>query len=77
LYFALAAMIDRFEYLKAALALVLIFVGAKIFLVGFVGKIPPAVSLSVTLGLLAGGVALSLWKTRTQVSLPARVNLRP
>ena len=65
LYFALAAMIDRFAYLKAALALVLIFIGAKIFLVGFVGKIPAVVSLGVTFALLAGGVALSLWKTRT------------
>ncbi len=64
LYFALAAMLDRFAYLKAALALVLIFIGAKIFLVGFVGKIPAVVSLGVTFALLAGGVVLSLWKTR-------------
>lgn len=44
LYFALAAMIHRFKYLKYALALVLIFIGAKIFLVGIIGKIPPVVS---------------------------------
>ena len=64
LYFALAAMIHRFYYLKYALALVLVFIGAKIFLVGIVGKIPAVVSLSVTLGLIAGGVLYSLWKTR-------------
>ncbi|KOF52372.1 MULTISPECIES: TerC family protein [unclassified Achromobacter] len=64
LYFALAAMIHRFHYLKYALSLVLVFIGAKIFLVGFIGKIPPAVSLSVTFGLIAGGVLFSLWKTR-------------
>ncbi|WP_395701933.1 TerC family protein [Aquabacterium sp.] len=64
LYFALAAMIDRFHYLKYALALVLVFIGAKIFLVGFVGKFPPLLSLSVTFGLIAGGVIVSLWKTR-------------
>lgn len=64
LYFALAAMIHRFYYLKYALALVLVFIGAKIFLVGIVGKIPTVVSLSVTLGLIAGGVLYSLWKTR-------------
>ena len=64
LYFALAAMIHRFTYLKYALALVLIFIGAKIFLVGIVGKIPAAVSLSVTFGLIAGGVMISLWKTQ-------------
>ncbi len=64
LYFALAAMIHRFTYLKYALALVLVFVGSKIFLVGIIGKIPPVVSLSVTFGLIAGGVIVSLWKTR-------------
>jgi len=64
LYFALAAMIHRFAYLKYALALVLVFIGCKIFLVGIIGKIPPAISLSVTLGLLAGGVLVSLYKTR-------------
>jgi tellurite resistance protein TerC len=66
LYFALAAMIHRFAYLKYALALVLVFIGGKIFLHGIIGKVPAAISLSVTLGLLAGGVLLSLWKTRNQ-----------
>ncbi|MGL4315070.1 MAG: TerC family protein [Pseudomonas sp.] len=64
LYFALAALIHRFAYLKYALALVLVFIGSKIFLVGIIGKIPPVISLGVTLGLLTGGVLLSLWKTR-------------
>ncbi|BAU73787.1 TerC family protein [Metapseudomonas furukawaii] len=64
LYFALAAMIHRFAYLKYALALVLVFIGGKIFLHDIVGKIPAVISLSVTLGLLGGGVVLSLWKTR-------------
>ena len=31
LYFALAAMIHRFRYLKYALAIVLVFIGSKIF----------------------------------------------
>ena len=66
LYFALAAMIHRFAYLKYALALVLVFIGGKIFLVGIIGKIPAIISLSVTMGLLLGGVLLSLWKTRDQ-----------
>jgi len=64
LYFALAAMIHRFAYLKYALALVLVFIGAKIFLVGIVGKIPAPISLGVTFALLAGGVLFSLYKTR-------------
>jgi len=66
LYFALAAMIHRFKYLKYALALVLVFIGTKIFLVGIVGKIPPSFSLTVTFGLIAGGVVVSLWKTRQE-----------
>ncbi len=65
LYFALAAMIHRFKYLKYALALVLVFIGSKIFLVGIIGKTPPAISLGVTFGLIAGGVIVSLWKTRS------------
>ena len=68
LYFALAAMIHRFKYLKYALALVLVFIGSKIFLVGIIGKIPAVFSLSVTFGLIACGVLVSLWKTRGQPS---------
>ena len=68
LYFALAAMIHRFHYLKYALALVLVFIGSKIFLVNFIGKFPPALSLSITLGLIAGGVVFSLWKTRGETA---------
>ncbi|KFE50595.1 TerC family protein [Pseudomonas syringae] len=68
LYFALAAMIHRFAYLKYALALVLMFIGGKIFMVGIIGKIPAVFSLSVTVALLLGGVLLSLWKTRDQTS---------
>jgi TerC family integral membrane protein len=56
LYFALAAMIHRFKYLKYALALVLVFIGSKIFLVGIIGKIPAVISLSVTFG--CAGVAV-------------------
>mgnify|MGYP001028946815 FL=1 len=70
LYFALAAMIHRFHYLKYALSLVLVFIGTKIFLVGFIGKIPAVVSLSVTFGLIGGGVLFSLWKTRSAASQP-------
>ena len=71
LYFALAAMMHRFKYLKYALAMVLVFIGSKIFLVGIIGKIPAAISLSVTFGLIAGGVLVSLWKTRVQLAIVA------
>jgi tellurite resistance protein TerC len=60
LYFALAAMVDRFQYLKYALSLVLIFIGGKIFWAQFFGKVPAGLSLGVTFGLLALGVVVSL-----------------
>ena len=66
LYFALAAAVHRFHYLKYALSVVLIFIGAKIFLADALGleKIPPAFSLLVTAGVLGAGIGLSLWRTR-------------
>jgi len=64
LYFALAAMVHRFHYLKYALAMVLVFIGAKIFWNQIVGKVDPAISLGVTVAMIAGGVLYSLWKTR-------------
>ena len=67
LYFALAAMVHRFEYLKYALALVLVFIGSKIFISDFLiggDKFPPVISLAITFALILGGVLLSLWKTR-------------
>jgi len=71
LYFALAAMVHRFHYLKYALALVLVFIGAKILIADFVlggAKFPPLLSLGVTLALIAGGVFWSLWKTRGETT---------
>jgi len=66
LYFALSAMIERFAYLKYALALILIFIGSKVFVMEIfhLEKFPAAISLGVTLALLAGGVFYSLYKTR-------------
>jgi tellurite resistance protein TerC len=67
LYFALAAMVHRFHYLKYALALVLVFIGSKIFVADFIlggDKFPPVLSLGVTAALIAGGIFYSLWKTR-------------
>lgn len=66
LYFALSAMIERFHYLKYALSVLLLFIGAKIFIADALGlaKIPPAVSLGVTFAILGAGVGWSLWKTR-------------
>lgn len=66
LYFALAAIIHRFHYLKYALGVLLVFIGSKVFIADLFGlaKFPASVSLGVTFAILAAGVAWSLWKTR-------------
>ena len=71
LYFALAAMMHRFHYLKYALALVLVFIGAKILVSDFLlggDKFPPVLNLGVIVGLTAAGIAYSLWKTSDNVT---------
>lgn len=77
LYFLLASVIHRFVYLKHALSLVLIFIGAKVFVAELFGlaKIPPVWSLSITLAILVGGIVLSLWRTRHEVAVTTDVAL--
>jgi tellurite resistance protein TerC len=66
LYFALAAVLHRFHYLKYALALLLVFIGSKIFVADAMGweKFPANWSLAITFVILLAGVLFSLWKTR-------------
>ncbi len=66
LYFALASIIDRFYYLKYALAAVLIFIGSKIFIADSLNlaKIPPTPSLTATFAILALGVLCSFIKEK-------------
>jgi tellurite resistance protein TerC len=66
LYFALAAVLHRFVYLKQALAVLLVFIGSKIFLADALGlgKFPPEWSLAATFAILAAGVLYSLRRTR-------------
>jgi tellurite resistance protein TerC len=74
LYFALAAMVHRFHYLKYALAAVLVFIGSKIFIADFIlggDKFPPVLSLGVTFALILGGIFWSLWKTRGEGERPS------
>lgn len=71
LYFALASIINQFHYLKYALAIVLIFIGSKIFIADAFGlaKIPPLLSLIVTLSILIGGVVVSFIKKKNMETL--------
>jgi tellurite resistance protein TerC len=73
LYFALAAMVNRFHYLKYALAVLLVFIGSKIFVADALGlaKVPPPVSLGLTFAILAVGIGWSLWKTRAATGTKA------
>ncbi len=84
LYFALSALMHRFIYLKYALALVLVFIGSKIFVADMLGiaKVPPMLSLLVTVAILTLGIAVSLWKTRdmkphTDETVPEPGDMRP
>ncbi len=62
LYFLLAAIISKFAYLKPAISIILIFIGCKIFLPRFGIEVHEWQSLAVTIGLLAGGIIVSLIK---------------
>ena len=68
MYFALAGVIHRFKYLKHGLSIVLMIVGAKMLANWFAGgkAVPVEYALAVTGAVIAGSVALSLWKTRGQ-----------
>jgi tellurite resistance protein TerC len=70
LYFALAAAMHRFKYLQYSLAVILVLVGIKIFLVPLGIKIDTAISLAVTISVLASGILWSLWKTRNDMPEP-------
>ncbi|HEY3352206.1 MAG TPA: hypothetical protein VGQ83_03090, partial [Polyangia bacterium] len=61
LYFLLAGVMGKFRFLDAGLALVLIFVGAKMLLAEVV-HVPIGVSLAVVASLIAGAILLSLWR---------------
>ncbi|MFN3266607.1 MAG: TerC family protein [Deinococcales bacterium] len=63
LYFALAAMIHRFRYLKYSLSVVLIFISAKVFANQIFGKMDSLLSLGITLSILAAGIVYSLIRT--------------
>jgi tellurite resistance protein TerC len=65
MYFLLAGTIPRFEYLQTGLSLVLVFVGAKMFLTD-VGKLPVWISLGVIGMIIGTAIGASLWKARRQ-----------
>jgi len=71
LYFVLARLIRRFEYLHYGLAVVLVFIGAKMGLSRFV-HLPSAISLSVVVVTLGGAVGVSVLRARRGRGSPRR-----
>jgi tellurite resistance protein TerC len=68
LYFLLGGVMGKFEYLKAGLAAILVFVGGKMTLVD-VYKISSGVSLAVVASILVIAIAASLWRSRRQTGV--------
>ena len=64
LYFLLADIMEKFQYLKLGLSFVLAFIGIKMML-SDVYPIPVQVSLIVVASILTISVVVSLWKART------------
>ena len=64
LYFLLAGVLDKFQYLKVGLALVLIFVGAKMIVEPWL-HISVGISLGIVLGMLAVAV-LASWLVQSK-----------
>jgi tellurite resistance protein TerC len=74
MYFLLADMADRFSLLKYGLALVLMFIGAKMLLIDLY-KIPVMFSLCVVATIIAASILLSLRKdVRERASVALRAD---
>lgn len=65
LYFLLEAIVHKFKYLKPALAIILVFIGLKIFIPKLFGvELEAWHSLTVTFGLLFAGIGFSIYKAK-------------
>ncbi len=66
LYFVLEALLDKFIYLKPALALIMVFIGVKMLLVGTEFAIPTLWSLIVVVGVMILAVLASYVQKTTK-----------
>jgi tellurite resistance protein TerC len=65
LYFLLAGMVRRFRYLDVGLAVLLLWVGVKMYYQGFTDdKVPIAISLPVIVAVVGIAIAVSMLTTR-------------
>lgn len=65
MYFMLAGVAERFSLLKYGLALILVFIGAKMLMVDII-HIPVAISLGVVAFILAATLAINAWVNQRQ-----------
>ena len=66
LYFLLANVMDKFQYLKLGLSAVLTFIGGKMVITDLY-HIPVGLSLGIVASILAVSILASLWKARRSV----------
>ena len=67
LFFLLAGMLDKFRYLKPAVAIILVFVGIKMTISGWI-HLPITLSLGVIAGTLAIAIAASIVQARREAA---------
>ncbi|HSR92736.1 MAG TPA: TerC family protein [Gemmatimonadales bacterium] len=67
LFFVVAGAMERFAYLKPAVALILVFVGAKMVGAHWV-HLPTGISLGIILGVLSAAIVASVLKRPKEVS---------
>ena len=67
LFFLVADLVERLYHLKTALAVLLVFIGAKMAAAEFVGKIGPEYSLPAIAAILGTGVVASLIRNRRAI----------
>jgi len=73
LYFLLSGLVNRFVHLKAGLAAVLVYVGVKMAVAGWIA-IPPAASLAVIAAILGVSILLSVASRRAPSRARADTN---
>jgi tellurite resistance protein TerC len=76
LYFVLAGAMDKFKYLKIALAILLIVIGAKMIAHNHF-HVPHAVSLALIAGIIGAGVAASILSNRREEAAAASQTAMP
>jgi len=70
IFFAINHVMGKFHYLKYSLAIILMFIGSKVYIVEFfsIEKFPASLSLGITLALISFGIIFSLVKKEKRES---------